>query len=106
MACLFCDLDGVAFVWGSNTFVSGACERLKSFYDAGGQIVFTTQRESWMDGFKPLEETKKMLQGLFPKCEFLSGISSPRIVINDAGAIAINHVKDAPWMYDFNAMAD
>jgi hypothetical protein len=33
---------------GTNQFVPGALERLKAFYDAGNEIVFTTQREEWM----------------------------------------------------------
>ncbi len=98
MAALFCDLDGSAFKWGTNTFLPGAYDRLKKFYDAGNELIFTTQRDpQWS-----IESPEPLLKSLFPNCIILFNISSPRIVINDAGAFAVNHPKDQPWPYDFS----
>ncbi len=99
MAALFCDLDGTAVFWGTSTFVPGAYEQLKAFHDSGNELIFTTMRGRFTEGFAPVEP---MLQQLFPGCRILFDITSPRIVINDAGAIAINHPRDAAWNYTFN----
>ncbi len=106
MACIFVDLDGTAFEWGTNTFLPGALEQLKQFYDAGNQIVFTTQREQWMNNVPSPLETQKAIWNHFPHCSILFGLSSPRIVINDHGAAAINHPANAQWNYDLVVMAD
>ncbi len=96
MAALISDLDGSAFLWGTNTFVPGAYEHLRKFYDAGNQIIFVTQRDSvWS-----IKSPEKMLKNLFPNCVVIFGVTSPRILLNDAGAIAINHPKDQPWNYN------
>ena len=99
MATLISDLDGSAFYWGSNTFVPGAYERLKEFYDQGNQLIFVTQRGNVWETAKPVE---KYLKSLFPDCIVLFGITSPRILINDQGARAINHPQNAAWNYDFS----
>lgn len=99
MATIFADLDGSAFYFGSNTFVPNAYEQLKAFHDQGGQIIFTTARGSLWETAKPVE---KYLKSLFPDCLVLFNISSPRIVLNDDGARAINHPRDAAWNYDFS----
>lgn len=99
MAAMFCDIDGTTMYWGTNTFVPGAYDRLRAFYDAGNQLVFTTQRGRLSEGFAPVEP---FLKQLFSGCTVLFDITSPRILINDAGAIAINHDRDAAWNYDFN----
>lgn len=99
MAAMFCDLDGTAMLWGTNTFLPGAYERLKNFYDSGNELIFTTLRDpQWGE----IEPTEPFLKSLFPKCIVLFGISSPRILINDHGAVAINHPRDTPWYYDFS----
>lgn len=99
MATLFSDLDGSAFYWGTNQFVPGAYEQLKKFHSQGNQIIFTTARNGLWEVASPVE---KYLKSLFPDCLVLFNISSPRIVLNDAGARAINHPRDAAWNYDFS----
>ncbi len=106
MACIFADLDGCTFEWGSNTFLPGALEQLKAFYRNGNEIVFTTQRDDSMVEFTSLGSVEKLLKYHFPNCIVLFGLTSPRIVINDAGAIAINHPQNAPWNYNLIEMAD
>lgn len=100
MAAIISDLDGSAFTWGTNTFVPGAYERLRKFYDDGNEIIFVTQR----DPVWSIASPEAYLKSLFPNCTVLFGISSPRILINDAGAFAVNHPKNDPWTYDFSGV--
>ncbi len=104
MATLVCDLDGCTFLWGTNTFVDGAYDELKKFSDAGGRLVFITQRDSNMEWAMPLAKTELYLRSLFPGCVVLFGYTSPRIIMNDAGAAAINHPSNAPWNYDLKSI--
>lgn len=99
MSALIVDMDGTAFTWGTNTFVPGAFEALCDFYSKGNELIFITQRDGPRFAFLP--DVEKYLKALFPNCVVIFGVSSPRILINDAGAMAINHPKDAPWTYDF-----
>lgn len=102
MAALLVDLDGTTFEWGTNTFLPGAFEHLNAWQEAGHQLIFLTQRdEEWG---KMIGDTKKLLAELFPGSVVLFGVTSPRIVINDAGAITINHKKNSAWNYDLNSM--
>lgn len=103
MASLIVDLDGTAMYWGTNTFVPGAYERLKKFHNEGNELIFTTQRGRITKAFIPSEQ---LLKNLFPGCVVLYDISSPRIVINDAGTLGINHPRDAGWNYDFNDIVE
>lgn len=98
MATLISDLDGSAFFWGTNSFVPGAYEALKEFYDQGNQLIFVTQRGNIWETAQPVE---KYLKSLFPDCVVLFNISSPRILLNDQGAHAINHPRNIGWTYDF-----
>ncbi len=102
MAALIADLDGSTFKWGTNEFLPGAFEHLNAWQEAGHQIIFMTQRdEGWG---KMIGDTKKLLAQHFPGSIVLFGVTSPRIVINDAGAAAINHKKNSPWNYDLASM--
>jgi hypothetical protein len=100
-ATYFIDLDGCIFRHGTNDLLPGAADLLKTIIDDGGEIVFTTYRgnvnfkghrvyseDGAMDGVRSLTVPYKTI---------LFDVDSPRIVINDSGAYAINHVKNAPW---------
>ncbi len=102
MAAIFADLDGTVFDWGSNDFLPGAYEHLKAFQDDGNQLIFVTQRD--MDWIEPLAHTERFLKRHFPDCVVLFGVTSPRVLINDQGAVAINHKKNAPWNYDLSTI--
>lgn len=103
MAAAFVDLDGTAFSWGTNTFLKGAYEELRRFYDAGNEIIFVTQRDGhWL---RPLNETQNYLAELFPSCRIIFGVTSHRLMLNDAGAAAINHPRDSAWHYDLLKVA-
>ncbi len=61
-----------------------------------------TQRdEGWG---KMIGDTRKLLAELFPGSVVLFGVTSPRVLINDAGAVAINHPKNAAWNYDLTSI--
>lgn len=99
MAASFCDLDGCVFRWGTNEYLPGARERLTEFLEAGNQIIFITNRESWVPGNLGTG-LKKFLQKDFPGCGLIMGVESPRIIVNDEGAVAINHKKNAAFNHD------
>ena len=102
MATIFADLDGVTFQFGTNEFVPGALEKLREFQKAGNQIVFITRRDGV---FFPLGDTAEVLSRMFPGSALITNVSSPRIIINNEGAAAINHVRDAAWVYDLFSIA-
>lgn len=104
MAAIFSDLDGSFLKWGTERPLTGALEELLRFQAAGHQIVFTTQRQQFDPDFD-MEGLRALLSRHFPECFILYGITSPRIVLNDAGAIAINHPRDYPWTYDLVELA-
>lgn len=91
MATYFVDLDGTTFHDGTNDPLPNAMECLRNLLAVGNQIVFTTKRADVRDAQKVLEDN-----GLGGPL-VLSGLTSPRIVINDHGAKAINHPTDEPW---------
>lgn len=94
MSCFIIDLDGTTFHWGTDTFLPNAEEKLKVIHDKGHQIIFVTARESMT---KESVYTQRLLKDKFPKCQIIFEISSPRIVINDEGAYAVNNKKDWSW---------
>jgi hypothetical protein len=102
MAAIFVDLDGVLFAYGTQELVPGAVEALKRFAAGGNQLIFTTRREYNWPGSP---EAADILDRLFPDYQILWGITSPRILINDEGAVAINHPADQPWHYNLNQIA-
>lgn len=93
MAAYFIDLDGTVFYYDSEDFLPNAVENLRLLRRDGHQIIFTTFRSSWQ-----LKQAASALKkaGL-GDCPILHNIESPRIVINDEGAKAINHPTNGPW---------
>ncbi len=105
MAALISDLDGTIFDWGTEKFLPGAHEELARFCSVdGNQLIFVTQRSS-QNWSEPLSRTELYLKRFFPGCVVIFGISSPRILVNDAGAVAINHPKNSAWNYDLLSIA-
>lgn len=90
MAAFFVDLDGTTFYFGTNTPLPNALDNLRKAVNDGHQVIFTTLRTDISDAIKVLRA-----EGL--DCMILTGVQSPRIVINDDGAQAVNHPTDAPW---------
>lgn len=91
MAAFFVDLDGTFFRYGTNTPLPGAVHELRLMLQRGHQVIFTTAREKAGDAKRVLRELG------FEDCLLLGGVQSPRVVVNDAGAFAVNHEMDAPW---------
>ncbi len=90
MAAYFIDLDGTVFYHGTNNPLPGAIDLLRSIRAGGHQLIFTTQRSDASSAQEALSE--KGILGLF-----VTGVESPRILINDQGAKAINHPTDSAW---------
>ena len=104
MATFFLDLDGVLFKHGTMEVNDSAVEFLQKLKDDGHQIVFTTARKKFNNNVPSLslDRTVKYLKDLGIQYDsIIGGSSSPRIVINDEGAYAINHKKDSPLKYGY-----
>ena len=97
MAAAFVDLDGTIFSRGTEEFLPGAKAGLLRFHRAGHQLIFTTRRTSTLSD---VDSLRKLLQRIFPGCVLIVGVESPRILINDEGAAAIQHEPNAPWQHD------
>ena len=93
MAAYFVDLDGTVFLWGTETPLPGAIKQLSAWQTQGHELIFVTQRDRpWA------EKALQALAGLgIRRPMILSDISSPRTMINDQGAFAVNHPINAPW---------
>jgi len=100
MATHFIDLDGTIFRHGTNEFLPGAKELLQTIYEAGDQVVLTTRRGAEFEGH-PVYSRQPTLDALanmnIKYDAILFGLGSPRIVINDDGAIAVNHNTNEGW---------
>jgi hypothetical protein len=105
MAALFCDVDGTMVSFEDGSWLPGVLEQLQAWVAAGHQLIITTRRD---DSFIPPRVLKQWvadMQRLFPGCIVLTGIHSPRVLINDDGAICVNHETNAPWKFDLLKLA-
>ncbi len=91
MAAFFIDLDGTFFVFGTNSPLPGAVETVSALLRQGHQVIFTTQRGERTSAELALKQLLKI------SVPVIADVASPRIVINDFGAVAINHPTNAPW---------
>lgn len=99
MSTYFIDIDGVLFKRGTNTANAGALETVKYLISSGHKIILTTQRNKVNSDNKKLciEATKIALSKFrLDKLEIIEDVPSPRYLINDEGAFAINHQCDLP----------
>jgi len=99
MATYFIDFDGVFFEYGTMNPTKHAVDYVNKLIKEGHQVIFTTSR-THKDN-KPerlnLHKTKAVLGALNVKyTDIVEGLSSPRIVVNDEGAVAVNHERDTP----------
>lgn len=95
----FIDIDGTLVKWGSSTPLPGAVDGIKRLIERGDRIVWITQRDrdsADFDNDAILELLQKIT--LPTPLVVLWGYGSPRIVVNDAGAYAIHHEMNAPWI--------
>ncbi len=85
-----------------------AVDYVNNLIKEGHQVIFTTNR-THKDN-KPehlnLHETKAALATLNVKyTDIIEGLSSPRVVINDEGAVAVNHERNSPFILNANSDA-
>lgn len=100
MKTYFIDLDGTIFKHGTNDFLPGAEEWLKSL---DGEIVWCTRRGDEFEGHRiygeeGLEVAMNKLADLNLKTiGVVTNCNSPRILVNDEDASVIIHETDASW---------
>jgi ADP-ribosylglycohydrolase len=99
MATYFIDIDGVLFKKGTNTANSYAVETIKYLISCNHKVLLTTKRNQ-INADNPklnIKNTKKALHTFgLDSLEIIEDVPSPRYVINDEGAHAINHKCDEP----------
>ncbi len=102
-ATFFIDIDGTIIRWSDRKPAENAVETVNAWYEAGHRIVLTTYRGEVIGREQPrfsVASTIKELEDIGLKYhDILFDCPSPRIVINDSGAGAIDHPADAPWDY-------
>jgi hypothetical protein len=100
---IFIDLDGTVLNWSTGELCDGAYEKLKRWHELGFKIYFTTARgDNWHpDTPYSIRNTAIRLEelGVSQFCDqIIWDVPSPRIIMNDEGAIAINHPKNGSWV--------
>ena len=99
MATFLLDLDGVIFKHSTMEFNEGALNYLKKIKAEGHSIVFTTARKSSNNNIPSLQldlTIQKLHDAGIEFDSIVGNLSSPRVVINDDGAFAINHDRNTP----------
>ena len=101
----FIDIDGTIIRWSDQKPAENAVETINAWYDEGHRIVLTTYRgDRISDGpdcrFSVGNTLKELEQIGLKYHDILFNCPSPRVVINDHGAGAINHPEDAKWDYN------
>ena len=99
MATFLMDLDGVIFKHSTMEFNDGALSYLKKIKEAGHNIVFTTARKGSNNNIPALQlnlTIQKLQENGVEFDSIVVDLSSPRVVINDDGAFAVNHERNAP----------
>lgn len=102
MATFLLDLDGVIFKHSTMEFNDSALEYLKSIKDAGHSIVFTTARKSSNNNIPALQldlTIQKLLDAGVEFDSIIGNLPSPRVVVNDDGAFAVDHERDSSLNY-------
>lgn len=98
------DIDGTIFHHSTQTPMDGAKELLDEMVTKGHQIILTTWRGNGVfpDNHPVYSESATRIaleKNKIPFDQILFGVMSPRIVINDDGAGAINVVcNDPSWI--------
>lgn len=95
------DLDGTLFEHGTNTPLPGAVDMLAKLRRAGAILYITTLRgNKFLDHpvFNP-DATAAAVEAHFGIMRWRINFDSPspRVIVNDSGAGAHNHVPGASW---------
>ncbi len=102
MSSYFVDIDGVLFKMGTNTANAGAVETLKFLLSQGHKLILTTKRNTKNQDNPDLnlKATRQALQNVgLGHLEIVADVPSPRYLINDEGAYAINVLSNEPMSY-------
>lgn len=102
---LFVDIDGTLLHQSTEEPLPFAVEKLNAAYDKGYMVILTTMRggDSKVSGGDnypqiPCHLTVKQLKEIGIKYHtIIWNCPSPRIVINDEGAMAYSHPVDGSW---------
>lgn len=106
MAAFFIDMDDTIVSHGTNDLLDGALDSLKRIKAGGHQLFITTRRgDDWpAHHVYGRQLTERFLRGLGVDIDgVVYNVDSPRIVINDGGAVGINHPPRTPFTYEFSA---
>ena len=98
MAAYFIDFDGVFFKYGTMFPTDNAVQTINKLFEQGNKIYFMTLRKYKNNDDEALNlyNTEEVLRNLNVKYHgIIEDIPSPRIIINDEGAVAINHIRNA-----------
>ena len=99
MATFLLDLDGVIFKHSTMEFNEGALNYLKKIKAEGHSVVFTTARKSSNNNIPSLQldlTIQKLHDAGIEFDSIVGNLSSPRVVVNDDGAFAIDHDRNSP----------
>lgn len=98
MTAYFLDLDGTLLDFGTGTAAAGAQDLLKALDKEGHQVFITTRRgdHEWEKHPKYSKSaTEKILRELgWDHYPVIWNVSSPRVIINDEGALGITIDKN------------
>jgi hypothetical protein len=96
----FIDMDGTFFRFGTQEPLPGAVDAVRRLASEGHRIFFVTLRNA-SEGKLGSVSTRAALASLGVEYDdILWDCPSPRTVVNDDGAHAVNHVKNSPLSYE------
>ncbi len=99
MATYLLDFDGVFFRYGTMEPVEGAIEYVADLKSNGHRVIFLTARRRGENDPPHLtvEKTEQALARLgIEYDDIIEGVTSPRVLVNDEGALAIEHPRNTP----------
>ncbi|SMP70481.1 ADP-ribosylglycohydrolase [Neorhodopirellula lusitana] len=99
MATYLLDFDGVFFRYGTMEPIEGAVDYVNDLKSQGHKVIFLTARQRYQNDPEHLtvEKTEQVLASLGVAFDsIVDGVSSPRVLVNDEGAFAINHPLNSP----------
>lgn len=108
MAAIFFDMDDSLVKHGSNDFLDGAVDLLKAIKANGHQLFITTRRGDEWEAHHVYgrQLTERFIRGWKEFGVDVDGIiynvESPRIIVNDGGAVGITHPAGQPLDYIVN----
>jgi histidinol phosphatase-like enzyme len=97
---LFIDIDGTIISSESGEPLSQAVEKINKAHADGYLIILTTLRGAWFapDSIYSTTETLRLLKSIgLIYDHIIWDCPSPRKIINDDGAAAINHPRNSGW---------